>query len=131
MKEKKMKKTFKFHAKQGQHSMICALLVAEYGIKAHCTETSEGVRVEMVVPQGVSKSSIDRFLHSSGVPGAKEQKRLPIVSGSDSSDVMYKALYKGIYEFTAVIAGKFCGKKFVSYRTMCECCGPVAYMEDM
>ena len=71
------KKVFRFHAKRGQHGQVIDLL-KQFGTP-WTTNTAEGVRVFVELPNGVSKRSVDKMLRDAGVPGAASCKNLPLV----------------------------------------------------
>lgn len=72
------KKVFRFHAKRGQQKMVADLL-RQYGEPTMEMTDVGGVRVTVILPEGVSKRSVDKMLRNAGVPGAASCKNVPLV----------------------------------------------------
>lgn len=70
-------KVFRFHAKRGQHGQVIDLL--KQFNTPWTTNTAEGVKVFVELPNGVSKRSVDKMLRNAGVPGAASCKNVPLV----------------------------------------------------
>lgn len=81
-------RSFTFHAKRGQHQQVADLLKSHliqfvepndyYGhscIEPRMSDTPEGVMVTVKMPEGVSKSSVNKMLYAAGVPGASSRRK--------------------------------------------------------
>lgn len=116
-KEKQMEKIFKFHAKQGQESMVCRLLTEIFG-KPKAEKTAEGVMITLKLPKKVSKRTVDRLLHANNVPGSHARKnKYQIIRHSWESH----KLKNQIDDFFVTGSGKFV--KYEWIHPGCECCG--------
>ena len=112
-----MKKVFKFTARQGQHEMVCRVL-RQLG-KPHVQKVDGGVQVTLLLPTGVSKTTVDRMLHAAGVPGASRRSNTPVISG-DKWDVMYSDVASSGKAFKWVQDGRF---KPGKYKRVWDSCG--------
>lgn len=73
-----MNKIFKFHALRGQQKMVADLL-QQYGVPAMELTDAGGVKVTVILPEGVSKRSVDKMLRDAGVPGAASCRNVPLI----------------------------------------------------
>ena len=119
----KNKKTFRFHAQQGQAALICRLLTTKVA-KPKVVKTDKGFMITVELPKGISKRSVDRMLHAAAVPGASSRRnKYPVIAG-EHYDLVYndKAREAGVFHWSH--KGKFMGKHEVYYHDFgCTCCG--------
>jgi hypothetical protein len=115
-------KQFRFHAQQGQASIVCRLLTANVS-KPKVSSTDKGVLIVCDVPVGMSKRSIDRMLFANNVPGASPRRnRFPVIAGEEWELVYNDKAREGVFHW--VYRGKFQGKHEVYYHDFgCDCCG--------
>lgn len=121
---------YQFLAKQGQAGEVLRALKHKYGVKPRVSKYSgprgEGFLIQMERPKGVSKRSIDRYLHFLGIPGAKSRKsKLKVIKIDylwDTWIVRDKGIKDGEW-FIAQYRGKFYKAK-VQQTIFCDCCGP-------
>lgn len=118
-----------FLAKQGQHHAIAKALTEKYGVKPHLSQSAGlrgvGVMVEFNPPAGVSKRSVDQYLYSLNIPGAKSRRGLRVLklhSKHSYWDVIDAGLSIG-EKFKAVYNKKFY-KAQLRQTIFCDCCGP-------
>lgn len=122
---------FRFLAKQGQEEKVIYALKDKYKVKPRVSKyvgpRGAGIMIEMKLPDGVSKRSVDQYLYSLGIPGARSRKSKLLVIKIDSLMDTWKVREKGISEgeeFLAHYNGKF--HKAYYYDTCnCSCCGPM------
>jgi hypothetical protein len=115
-----MKKVFKFHAKRGQQQMVADLL-RKYGETAMEITDVGGVRVMVILPEGVSKRSVDRMLYAAGVPGAASCKNVPLVKVPacyDLDSVAWEMAEKGYIGKKIKISVK--GRRIITGRVTCS-----------
>ena len=86
-----MNKVFKFHARRGQQRQVADLL-RQYGETAMEITDAGGVRVTVILPEGVSKRSVDKMLRDAAVPGAASCRNVPIVDVGYSAEKMDEQL---------------------------------------
>jgi len=108
-----MQKTYRFHAKQGQESLICRILTDKFG-KPKARKTEQGVMITLDLPKGVSKRTIDRTLYSEQIPGSvSKRNKIPVVKN-----------YWDVYQHSVCYCTE--SGKFVKYYRVnpgCDCCG--------
>ena len=126
-----MNKIFKFHALRGQQKMVADLL-QRYGAPAMELTDAGGVKVTVILPEGVSKRSVDKMLRDAGIPGAASCKNVPLVKLK--RDVWLEPHLERLYlaGHREVKVKWFKGKMF-KYSIACEpyCDGPgVGYYLD-
>jgi len=120
-------KTFTFLAKQGQHNQIARLLTATFG-KPKLTQYSGprglGVLVSLILPQGVSKRTVNRTLFGNNVPGAVSCRNKLLIVKAESWDT-YKIADKVGYDTPFILArdGKLQRAELVYVDYGCSCCG--------
>lgn len=123
-----IRKTFNFTCKQGQHDDVFNILSEMYG-KENCfklTLDNGDITVSCILPEGVSKRSVDRLLYQFGVAGAVSRKnRYKIVKLDEAYFDTYKVEEAVGFgnTFVASVGGKLSKMhlRYVSYG--CDCCG--------
>lgn len=116
-------KVFRFNAQQGQEAQICRLLTKSVA-KPKVAITDKGVLIEVELPKGISKRSVDRLLYQAKIPGASSRRnKYPVIAG-EHYDLVYNDKVRQVGVFHWNNKGKFMGKHEVYYHDFgCTCCG--------
>lgn len=117
-------KVFQFLAKRGQHDQVARLLTKNFGkprLRPYHGPRGEGVMISLVLPEGVSKRQVDRFLHAANVPGSQSRRnRFLVVRWTGD---LYSIKEKVQYDpFILAIEGKLRRARII-LAGGCECCG--------
>jgi hypothetical protein len=117
-------KSFRFHAKRGQHGTVCRLLTERFG-KPKCTVTDEGVMITLSLPPGVSKRTVDRAIHAAGIPGASSRRNKYRVISAARYDLYYHPKAEGgeFFQWHHPEQGFVGVVRVGQYDYGCECCG--------
>ena len=131
-------RTFQFLAKQGQHNEIARLLtanVAKPRMSQYSGPRGVGVLIEVALPNGVSKRSVDRMLHANRVPGSVSRANRHLVIAMNGGWIDHYSIVDRIgynTPFKLVRDGRFVpGLVEVDYYDFgCTCCGGYTRLVD-
>jgi hypothetical protein len=108
-------KVFKFHAKQGQENQVCRILTENFG-KPKVQKTEQGFMITLVLPEGLSKRTVDRTLYANKVPGSVSRRNKYLVVRH-----MWQIWNHHGVDCYCTETGKFV--KWVWIHDGCTCCG--------
>lgn len=125
--------TFQFLAKQNQHHQIARLLTAEFNkprLAPYNGPRGQGVMITMVLPSGVSRRMVNRFLHLHNVLGSVScRNRFRVFNMRQWRWQLWNlSSIIGPNEFIAVTeGGQMRRARLERHFPNCTCCGP--YLE--
>ena len=120
--------TFTFLAKQGQSQKIAQILTNLVGkprLAAYDGPRGQGIMIELDLPKGTSKRSIDKLLHKNQIEGSRPRRNrykiLKIEGSWDSWKIREKIGLNQV--FIASIGGKLRKAVLHRFESGCNCCG--------
>lgn len=127
---------YQFLAKQGQHEEVAASLGLLFNSpvwqRPYNGRRGQGVMVQMPLPDGVSKRTVDRSLYRLGIVGAVPRRNLPIIKAWSGGYLPAWEVINRIgadRKFVVSVDGKLKKARVKIVRTYCDCCGDYPEVE--